>query len=136
MNAEIIEDSGIVTKVEGNCVTVEIKPGGGCKSCTMRGFCFKESEPTKFEIITDLPLQVNDRVQLDISPVGRTLVSLLVFGVPIIFLFLGFIIASLWFIEFVSILIGFVAMGLSFRIVRLIDKKYGKRLKISVARKL
>lgn len=102
----------------------------------MRGFCFKESEPTKFEIITDLPLQVNDRVQLDISPVGRTLVSLLVFGVPIIFLFLGFIIASLWFIEFVSILIGFVAMGLSFRIVRLIDKKYGKRLKISVARKL
>ena len=99
-------------------------------------FCFKESEPTKFEIITDLPLQVNDRVQLDISPVGRTLVSLLVFGVPIIFLFLGFIIASLWFIEFVSILIGFVAMGLSFRIVRLIDKKYGKRLKISVARKL
>ncbi|HQP62487.1 MAG TPA: SoxR reducing system RseC family protein, partial [Candidatus Cloacimonas sp.] len=69
-------------------------------------------------------------------PVGRTLVSLLVFGVPIIFLFLGFIIASLWLIEFVSILIGFVAMGLSFRIVRLIDKKYGKRLKISVARKL
>ncbi len=35
----------------------------------MRGFCFKESEPTKLEIITDLPLQVNDRVQLDISPV-------------------------------------------------------------------
>ena len=120
----------------GNCVTVEIERGGGCKSCRMRGFCFKESEPAKFDIVTDLPLQVNDKVQLDISPVGRTLVSLLVFGVPILFLFLGFMIASLWFAEFVSILIGFAFMGLSFRIVRLIDRKYGNRLKIGIARKL
>lgn len=41
MNAEIIEDSGIVTKVEGNCVTVEIKPGGGCKKLYNAWFLFQ-----------------------------------------------------------------------------------------------
>jgi len=102
----------------------------------MQGFCFKKNEPAEFEIVTDIPLQVNDRVQLDISPLGRTLVSLLIFGVPLLFLFLGFLIASLWFTEIVSILIGFTAMALSFRIIRFIDTKYGKRLKISIARKL
>ncbi|HOE54483.1 MAG TPA: SoxR reducing system RseC family protein [Candidatus Cloacimonas acidaminovorans] len=136
MQEEIIEDSGIVKKVEGNSIIVEIERGGGCNSCKMQGFCFKKNEPAEFEIVTDIPLQVNDRVQLDISPLGRTLVSLLIFGVPLLFLFLGFLIASLWFTEIVSILIGFTAMALSFRIIRYIDTKYGKRLKISIARKL
>ena len=136
MQEEIIEDSGIVKKVEGNIVTVEIERGNGCNSCKMQGLCFKKREPTEFEIVTHIPLQVNDRVQLDISPLGRTMVSLLIFGVPLLFLFSGFLIASIWLTEIVSILIGFIAMALSFKIIRFIDKKYGKQLKIRIERKL
>lgn len=136
MQEEIIEDSGIVKKVEGNIVTVEIERGNGCNSCKMQGLCFKKREPTEFEIVTHIPLQVNDRVQLDISPLGRTMVSLLIFGVPLLFLFSGFLIASMWLTEIVSILIGFIAMALSFKIIRFIDKKYGKQLKIRIERKL
>ena len=136
MQEEIIEDSGIVKKVEGNIVTVEIERGNGCNSCKMQGLCFKKREPTEFEIVTHIPLQVNDRVQLDISPLGRTMVSLLIFGVPLLFLFSGFLIASIWLTEIVSILIGFIAMALSFKIIRFIDKKYGKKLKIRIERKL
>ncbi len=136
MQEEIIEDSGIVKKVEGNIVTVEIERSIGCNSCKMQGLCFKKREPTEFEIVTHIPLQVNDRVQLDISPLGRTMVSLLIFGVPLLFLFSGFLIASIWLTEIVSILIGFIAMALSFKIIRFIDKKYGKQLKIRIERKL
>ena len=136
MQEEIIEDSGIVKKVEGNIVTVEIERSIGCNSCKMQGLCFKKREPTEFEIVTHIPLQVNDRVQLDISPLGRTMVSLLIFGVPLLFLFSGFLIASIWLTEIVSILIGFIAMALSFKIIRFIDKKYGKKLKIRIERKL
>ncbi|MEN6445481.1 MAG: SoxR reducing system RseC family protein [Candidatus Cloacimonas sp.] len=136
MLEEPVEDSGIVTKVEGNCVTVEIERGKNCQGCKMQGLCFTQSEPTKYELVTDLPLQVNDRVQLNISPLGRTLVSLLIFGVPILFLFAGYLIASLWFIEIVAALIGFAGMALSFLLIRFIDNKYGTHLKISIARKL
>ncbi len=136
MQEEIIEDSGIVKKVEGNIVTVEIERSIGCNSCKMQGLCFKKREPTEFEIVTHIPLQVNDRVQLDISPLGRTMVSLLIFGVPLLFLFSGFLIAAMWLTEIVSILIGFIAMALSFKIIRFIDKKYGKKLKIRIERKL
>ena len=136
MQEEIIEDSGIVKKVEGNIVTVEIERGNGCNSCKMQGLCFKKREPTEFEIVTHIPLQVNDRVQLNISPLGRTMVSLLIFGVPLLFLFSGFLIASMWLTEIVSILIGFIPMALSFKIIRFIDKKYGKQLKIRIERKL
>ncbi len=136
MQEEIIEDSGIVKKVEGNIVTVEIERSIGCNSCKMQGLCFKKREPTEFEIVTHIPLQVNDRVQLNISPLGRTMVSLLIFGVPLLFLFSGFLIASIWLTEIVSILIGFIAMALSFKIIRFIDKKYGKKLKIRIERKL
>ncbi|HPX10095.1 MAG TPA: SoxR reducing system RseC family protein [Candidatus Cloacimonas sp.] len=136
MQEEIIEDSGIVKKVEGNIVTVEIERSIGCNSCKMQGLCFKKREPTEFEIVTHIPLQVNDRVQLDISPLGRTMASLLIFGVPLLFLFSGFLIAAMWLTEIVSILIGFIAMALSFKIIRFIDKKYGKKLKIRIERKL
>ena len=136
MQEEIIEDSGIVKKVEGNIVTVEIERSIGCNSCKMQGLCFKKREPTEFEIVTHIPLQVNDRVQLNISPLGRTMASLLIFGVPLLFLFSGFLIAAMWLTEIVSILIGFIAMALSFKIIRFIDKKYGKKLKIRIERKL
>ncbi|HNQ39671.1 MAG TPA: SoxR reducing system RseC family protein [Candidatus Cloacimonas sp.] len=136
MQEEIIEDSGIVKKVEGNIVTVEIERSIGCNSCKMQGLCFKKREPTEFEIVTHIPLQVNDRVQLDISPLGRTMASLLILGVPLLFLFSGFLIAAMWLTEIVSILIGFIAMALSFKIIRFIDKKYGKKLKIRIERKL
>jgi len=136
MDEEIIEDSGIVKKVEGNIVTVEVERGRGCSSCKMQGFCFNKSEPAEFEIVTDIPLKVNDKVQLDISALGRTLVSLLVFGMPLLFLFAGYLISSQWFTELLSSLIGIVGMALSFYIVRMIDKKYGKKIKITIARKL
>jgi positive regulator of sigma E activity len=131
-----MEDSGLVTEISGRNITVELVRGGGCKSCSMQGLCFKKSTPAEFRLVSDLPLEVGDRVQLDISPGGRTLASLLIFGLPLLFLFCGFLLASLWLTEIASVGVGFIAMGLAFLIVRKLDPKLGKRLQISILRKL
>ena len=136
MNAEIIEDSGVVTAVDGKYTTVEIVRGGGCKSCSMQGFCFKKSTPAQFVLTTELDLKTGDKVQLEISPGGRTMASLLVFGLPIAFLFAGFLVAEIWLTELASIAVAFTIMVLGFLTVRLLDKSISKRLSIRIARKL
>lgn len=135
MSEAVIEDGGIVRAMSGNIATVEIERGGGCKNCGMHGFCMK-NVATEFEITTDLPLQPGDRVLLDVSPSGRILASLLIFGLPLAFLFIGFLAASQWMSELLSILVGFAAMALSFIIVRLVDSKFGNKMDIRIARKL
>ncbi|PKN72487.1 MAG: hypothetical protein CVU50_06410 [Candidatus Cloacimonetes bacterium HGW-Cloacimonetes-3] len=135
MTEGTIEDSGIVKAVHGDKVTVEIERGGGCKSCAMHGLCLKNI-PAEFELLTELTLIPGDRVLLDISPTGRVLASLLIFGLPLLFLFVGFIVTRQWLSELLSIFNGFAAMALSFLIVRLADSKFGKKLDIRIMRKL
>jgi len=132
---ELIEDSGLVTATNGEKVTVQIERGAACKSCSMHGFCLK-NVATEFELVTELALKPGDRVLLDISPTGRVMVSLLIFGLPLAFLFGGFIVASYWISELLSILVGFSALAFSFLIIRMIDSKFGKKLDIRIARKI
>lgn len=130
------EDIGIVKAVAANVATVEIERGGGCRSCSMSGLCFRKNEPVSFQISTELQLKPGDKVQLDISPSGRVLASLLIFGLPLLALFGGFLIAGRWLIELAAIGIGFAAMALSFIIIRQIDNALGNKLKVSIKEKL
>ena len=133
---EVVEDSGIVTEVNGDIVKVEIVRGGGCKSCTMRGFCFSKNTPSQFVLTSSLPMKPGDKVQLNIAAGGRIMASLLLFGLPLVFLFGGFLIAAVWLIELGSIAVAFAAMSLSFLLLSSLDKKLGKKLNISIMRKL
>jgi len=136
MSEELPEDVGTVIEVRGSRVKVEVTRGGGCKSCSMQGMCFAKSTPAVFEIDTDLQLQEGDLVQLNIAPGNRVLSAILVFLLPLTFLFLGYWLASRSLAELPSILIAFVAMALSFYIVRLLDRKIGGKMQVSIGRKL
>lgn len=136
MPEEHPEDTGIVKEISGKLATVEIIRGGGCKSCQMHGLCFRKNEPVSFSIQTELALQPGDRVQLDIAPEGRVLASLLIFGLPLLALFAGFIVSSTWLIEIAAIAVGFLSMAISFIIIRQIDKLLGQSLKVSIKEKL
>jgi len=133
---EDIQDQGIVTAVAGSLVTVEIQRGGGCKSCSMRGFCFSKSTPAVFHLESDLPLQIGDTVELDISPTGRVLASVLIFGIPVLALFAGYILAQIWLRELPSILMAFLAMAGSFVLIRYCDQRIGQKMEIRIARKV
>jgi sigma-E factor negative regulatory protein RseC len=134
--SEETQDVGIVTAIEDGVVTVSLQRGGGCKSCSMHGFCFSKSSPSVFKLQSKLPLSPGDRVELEVSPSGRVLASFLLFVVPVIFMLLGFMLADIWFSEFISIMFAFGAMALSFFIIRYCDKKWGNRLKVEIGRKL
>ena len=126
------EDLGKVIWVRGNQARVEIQRGGGCRSCAMRGFCFKKGEPAVFDVQTDLPVKEGDLVSLEIAPSARVGSALLIFGLPLVMMFLGFLLARPYFNELISVGVAFGAMALSFAVVGLIDKKYGKRLSVNV----
>jgi positive regulator of sigma E activity len=130
------EDIGTVVSVRGKLVKVELVRGSGCKSCSLRGMCFGRNTPAVFELESDLELVPGDRVQLMIAPSTRVLTSLMVFGLPLLCLFAGYLIGSLWLAELPSIGIAFAATALSFFIMRKIDKKFGNRLQVRIGRKI
>lgn len=130
------EDIGTVVSVRGKLVKVELVRGSGCKSCSLRGMCFGRNTPAVFELESDLNLVPGDRVQLMIAPSTRVLTSLMVFGLPLLCLFAGYLIGSLWLAELPSVGIAFAATALSFFIMRKIDKKFGNRLQVRIGRKI
>lgn len=131
-----VEDVGTVVWAEGTQVRVELVRGAGCKSCSMRGMCFGRNTPAVFELETDLDLNVGDKVQLEIAPSTRVLSSLLVFGLPMLTLFVAFILASRWLVEIAAIGVAFGATALSFLMMKLIDKCFGNRLQVRIGSKI
>ncbi|MDI3503982.1 MAG: sigma-E factor negative regulatory protein RseC [Candidatus Cloacimonadota bacterium] len=136
MNNENIQDVGLVTAFERGIATVELQRGGGCKGCAMRGFCFSKSSPAVFHLPSELELHAGDKVELNISAQGRILASLLIFGLPVIALIGGFLLANQFVSELSSIILAFIAMALSFLVVRFCDKKWGQSVKIEIKRKM
>ncbi|MDD3534820.1 MAG: SoxR reducing system RseC family protein [Candidatus Cloacimonetes bacterium] len=136
MSSEHVADSGVVCEVNGSTVKVEVQRGSGCKSCQMRGFCFSKNTPAVFTLSSALPLQVGDRVELDISAKDRILASLIIFVMPIAFLFGAFLVAQLFFGELISIALAFAAMALSFLIIRYFDRIFGDKFKVEIVRKI
>ncbi|HRY83909.1 MAG TPA: SoxR reducing system RseC family protein [Candidatus Cloacimonadota bacterium] len=137
MEPEVLqEDVGTVVRMEGRMATVELKRSGGCKSCSMRGICFSKNTDSVFELPTDLALEPGDKVRIEISARTRIMSSVLIFLVPIFFLFAAFILASHWLQELPAILISFGAMALSFLLVRVVDRRIGQSLDIRIGDKL
>ena len=112
------EDVGTVIEVEGKKVRVEVVRSGGCKTCSMQSFCFGRNTPAVFDVESELELKPGDRVELEIA------------------LFLGYLIGSIWLDELASIGIAFAATALSYIILKLIDRKFGKKVQVRIGRKL
>ncbi|MFW5628759.1 MAG: SoxR reducing system RseC family protein [Candidatus Cloacimonadaceae bacterium] len=135
MEKEIIE-KGVIVAVNSGSVEVEILRGEGCGSCSMHGLCFPAKKNSVLHIKSDLALEKGDEVELEVSAGSRVLASLFVFALPVFFLFLGFIIANIFFSELISIAFAFASLGISFFIIKLCDGKWGKDINVKILRKL
>lgn len=129
---EHIEDYGTITQVIPGKVKLELIRGAGCKSCSLHGFCFSKNTPAEFWVDTDLSFELGQRVELEISAKGRVLASLAIFIMPLVLLFVAFLIASLFFIELVSAIIGFAAFAGGFVALKYLNDIYGKALQIHI----
>lgn len=130
------EDVGTVTDIQGEKVKVALIRGSGCKSCSLNGFCFSKNTAAEFILDTQIPLQVGDRVQLEISAASRILSSLLIFLLPVLLLFGGYGIGTIFWGELLAILTGFIFFALSFFIISMVDKRFGKKLLVRIVAKV
>jgi positive regulator of sigma E activity len=125
---EASEDIGLVTAVNGNKITVEIAKGGGCEHCVMRGMCGTNATNLILHFETDGSYEVGDKVKVCVSSGIRIMSSLIVFGLPLLALFVFFLIARRYTNEPIAVLIGFGGLLLAFLAIRLLDKKIAKRI--------
>lgn len=129
------EDIGLVIKVNGSEIVVEINKGGGCKSCSMHGLCGTNNKPVILTFKTAESFKEGDRVYVSVAGSTRILSALLVFILPLICLFGFFLLGRMFTNEPMSVLIGFIGLVFGFIIIRFIDKKIGKHINFQLGGK-
>lgn len=124
-------DRGRVLKVEKDLAWVEFAKSSQCVRC---GAC-RTGDSSKMINEAENPIgaKIGDQVEVEISPAVTTLFPLIVFGIPIILLFIGMVLGNL-ISEKAGIVLGLVFLASAFAAVRLIDgyvtgqKKFRSRI--------
>jgi positive regulator of sigma E activity len=135
MSIHAPQDSGVVTAINGNRITVEIVKGGGCKSCGMKGICGDNNRPIVLQFDTDGQYKIGDKVSVSVTSGMRVLSSVIVFVFPLLALIGFYAIGTIFTNEPVSVVIGFAGMVLAFLIVRILDKQIGKKVNFQLVGK-
>ncbi|MFC1718110.1 SoxR reducing system RseC family protein [Candidatus Poribacteria bacterium] len=87
-----IREEGVVTEVHGHMATVRIDKAGACARCKVG--CMEQGGGMVTEAANPTGAQVGDTVQLAFNPRAALTASLITFGVPLLALLLGVILAS------------------------------------------
>jgi len=123
-----MQENGIIIKVEGSDAFVEVA-GEDCKTCAAKAFC-TGGEKRIVQAENKTGAKVGDKVILEIPQKGFYLSLILVFLVPIILLCGGFFIFNRLLGEAVSGLIGLLLLILWFIILRFIDRRQRKNIRL------
>jgi len=94
MNTIVDAECGIVKVVHGNMVCVAADAVSFCNSCSNEGCSMRQSSQREVWIENTLGAHVGDRVFFVVPAQGIILSSMLLYGLPIMFLFAGIIIKN------------------------------------------
>ncbi|HEY8443300.1 MAG TPA: SoxR reducing system RseC family protein [Clostridia bacterium] len=120
---------GKVTAVMDDQVQVQFKRTSACDKC---GLCSGAGGNVTLTLKNDLNAKEGDIVEVEISHKAVTLSYLIVFGIPILTLLLGVIIASAAsFSELYSIVTAAAALLVGFLIVFVLDKVFAQKDKFA-----
>ncbi|MCX7794996.1 MAG: SoxR reducing system RseC family protein [bacterium] len=116
------ETSGRVIRIEGDFVEIAIPRSERCKSC---GICpFGKDDTVLLRIQMSTPVKIGDRVKIRTEDKYIILSAFILYIVPVIALLMGYILGGTFFsLEIFKIISGFLFMGISFWVNRIIDKK-------------
>lgn len=116
------ETSGRVVRIDGEFVEVAIPRNERCKSC---GICpFSAGDNVLLRIRMDVPVKVGDKVKIRTEDKYVILSAFILYIFPVIALLVGYLVGNLLFpSEIFKVFFGFLFMGISFLINRIIDKK-------------
>ncbi len=136
--AVLTEETGIVKKIQGPNVWVEMIPHGGCAACSLHGVCGAKDQKILHKICTELTLNIGDKVQLNIAPAKKIFSSFIIFIFPLLMMVGAYYLARLYllFTEGYSIIVSVASLALSALIVWLIDKQFAKQIVFKIVQKI
>jgi sigma-E factor negative regulatory protein RseC len=85
----MIEEVGIVTKVEGVTAKVAVEKKGACDGCTAKGTCETKGESMEIEALNIARAQVGQTVRISIKPQTYLKGTMLVYGLPLVLFIAG-----------------------------------------------
>ncbi|MCD6246107.1 SoxR reducing system RseC family protein [candidate division WOR-3 bacterium] len=121
----MIEMATVIETYDNGTAKITIVPQDACKTCPLNGTCsnWVSRESLHYIVNNNIGASKNDTVKVEFSEKHLVTHSFIVYIVPLISLFLGAYIGKIFFSETVSILLGFAALGITFFIIALFDKK-------------
>ena len=114
---------GTVTSVVNGTVQIHFLRGSACAHC---GACLTVGDSEmEISLPNTLGAKEGDRVAVDLSPKRVVQASLIAYAVPLVLLIAGVIIGSR-FADWMGLALGLVACGISYLILRFVEKKSAK----------
>ena len=114
---------GLVTSVKDGTAQIRFLRGSACAHC---GACLTVGDSEmEISLPNTLGAKEGDRVAVDLSPKRVVQASLIAYAVPLVLLIAGVIIGSR-FADWMGLALGLVACGISYLILRFVEKKSAK----------
>lgn len=121
-----MENKGIVTKINGNRISVKLFKSSSCSHCSA---CSESSKYGKdFEFKIDRKVEKGDLVTLEIAEKDVIKAAIIAYIIPPIFMIIGYLLFNnLGFSEAKSILGSFIALAFAFLFLFIYDKFFAKK---------
>ena len=126
----MITEQGTIDKISGKNATVRIRKSSACSSCESRDSCdVHGAKPMEIEVDNRLQAAEGDQVEVSVPSGTFLLVSLYVYFIPVVALIGGAYVGGTLLAPRLglsstacSIVFGFLAMGVTFILLRRLDK--------------
>jgi sigma-E factor negative regulatory protein RseC len=89
-----MKEQGVVVEVRGAAAIVRLEEQGGCSSCSSAGACKAEAGGRLLEAENRIGAKAGDHVEVELSGGSFITASLVVYMVPVLFLFAGAFLAG------------------------------------------
>lgn len=132
--AFMITERGVVERIVKEKAVVRVQQSSSCASCEARGACNIENDkPILVEVRNDLQARVGDDVEISIPSRSLIKMGILVYLLPVLGLILGAYVGNAFSTpldldsNLASFLGGALALGVSFGVLKKIDRKAQKK---------
>ncbi len=127
----MIEETGVVIETDGVMAKMLVQKRGACNGCTAKGTCESSEDGMHIEAFNPVRAKAGQRVRVSIKPQAYLKGAMFVYGLPLVAFIAGIIIGKntgdVYFqkinSDILSVIFGFIALTISFFIVRAWSKK-------------
>jgi sigma-E factor negative regulatory protein RseC len=90
----MVEETGIVTRVDGNMAKVLVQKKSACEGCSVAGACQSTQEGMEIEALNPVHAREGQKVKVLMAPQEYLKGSMIVYGIPLVVFIAGAIIGK------------------------------------------